>query len=149
MRAHHLKFVALALLLGIAAVALAANVHFINADAGRDGNDLEIDFKIAGLGDNQTITVTASCTATANYECINRGGKNPEAANKEQVIADLTVSGDFTSNKNGSVTGTLTFEPPPATLDCPGGQRLVLQSVTYDDVSVSAGGATEDIPGSF
>ena len=149
MRTHYRKFVALALVLGIAAVALAANVHFNSADAGRDGNDLEVDFKIVGLGNNETITVTASCTATANYECVNRGGNNPAAANKEQVIADLSVSGNFTSDKNGNVIGTLTIEPPPATLVCPGGQRLVLRSVTYDDVSVSAGGATEDIPGSF
>jgi len=150
MRTHHRKVVAVALLLGItAAVALAANVHFINADAERDDNDLVVSFKIAGLGDNELITVTASCTATANYECINRGGNNPAAANKEQVIADLSVSGDFRSDKNGSVTGELTIEPPPATLKCPGGQRLVLKSVTYEDVSVSAGGDTEDIPGTF
>ena len=113
MRTHHRKFVAVALILGItAAVALAANVHFINADAERDDNDLVVSFKIAGLGDNELITVTASCTATANYECINRGGNNPAAANKEQVIADLSVSGDFRSDKNGSVTGELTIEPP-------------------------------------
>ena len=150
MRNRHNKFVTMALILGIgAAVALAANVHFIDADAERQGNNLKVSFKIAGLGDNESITVTASCTATANYECINGGGKNPAAANKEQVIADLSVSGDFTSDKNGSVTGTLTINPPPATLDCPGGQRLVLQSVTYENVSVSAGGDTENIGGTF
>jgi len=124
-------------------------VHFNSASAARDDDDLVVKFKIAGLGDNETITVTAACTATANYECVNGGGKNPVAANKEQVIADLTVSGDFTSDKNGSVSGSLTIEPPPATLECPNGQRLVFRSVTYEDVSVSAGGDTEEIPGTF
>ena len=149
MRTHHLKFVALALILGATAVALAANVHFNSASAKLDEENLDVSFKISGLGNNQTITVTASCTATANYECINGGGKNPVAANKEQVIADLSVSGDFTSDKNGTVTGTLTIEPPPATLVCPNGQRLVFRSVSYDNVSVSAGSASEDISGSF
>jgi len=45
MRTHHRKFVAVALILGItAAVALAANVHFINADAERDDNDLVVSY---------------------------------------------------------------------------------------------------------
>src|SRR5829696_8690916 len=104
MRTHHLKFVALAVILGITAVVLAANVHFNSAGAKLDEENLDVSFKISGLGNNQTITVTASCTATANYECVNGGGKNPVAANKEQVIADLSVSGDFTSDKNGTVT---------------------------------------------
>jgi len=150
MRTRHIKFVAMALIIGItAAVAVAASVHFNKASAARQGNDLVVSFKISGLGDSQTITVTASCKATANYECINGGGKNPSASNKEQVIADLSVSGDFTSDKNGNVVGSLTINPPPATLDCPSGQKLVLQSVSYTNVSVSAGGATADISGTF
>jgi hypothetical protein len=150
MRTRHIKFVTMALILGItAAVALAASVHFIKSSAARQGNNLVVSFKIAGLGDNESITVTASCKATADYQCINGGGKNPSAANKEQVIADLSVSGDFTSDKNGSVNGTLTINPPPATLDCPNGQRLVLQSVKYENVSVAAGGDTANIPGTF
>ena len=149
MRTRHFKSVAVALILGITAVAFAANVHFINASASLDDDELDIKFKIAGLGDNESITVTGSCRATANYECINGGGKNPTAANKEQVIADLSVSGNFTSDKNGSVVGTLTVEPPPATLECPRGQRLTFVGVTYENVSVSAGGDTENIPGTF
>jgi hypothetical protein len=150
MRSRHTRFLAAALVLGVtAAIALGASAHFIKASAARQLNNLNVSFKIAGLGDNQTITVTASARATANYECINNGGKNPSAANKEQVIANVSVSGNFTSDKNGNVNGTLTITPPPSTLKCPSGQRLVLQSVSYDRVSVSGGGDTENIPGSF
>ena len=52
--------------------------------------------------------------------------------------------------KNGSVTGTLTLNPPPnTTLTCPGGQRVVLVSVAYTNVSVTGGGDTANIPGTF
>ena len=54
----------------------------------------------------------------------------------------VSASGDFTSGKNGSITGSLTLSPPPSTLDCPGGQREVLASVSYTNVQVSGGGDT-------
>src|SRR5256885_2146122 len=100
-------------------VAFAANAHFISASAKRQGTNLSVSFKIAGLGDTQTISVTASAKATAEYACINKGGKNPSAANKHQLSANVSVSGNFTSGKNGSVSGTLTITPPPHDLNCP------------------------------
>ena len=141
--------VALVALCTTAGVVLAANPHFNSASARRSGTNLTVSFKISGLGDNQTITVTASAKATAEYQCINNGGKNPSAANKQQVSANVSVSGDFTSGKNGSVNGTLTITPPPATLVCPPGQHLVLVSVKYENVKVSGGGDTASISGSF
>jgi len=138
--------------LALAAVpALAVNPHFTKASAAgpnADGN-LVVSFKIAGLGANETITVTTTGQASGQYACINRGGNHPQASNKEDFAGPVSASGDFTSDKNGNVTGTLTLTPPPTTLDCPGNQKLVLANVTYTGVSVSGGGDTATIPGTF
>ena len=57
----------------------------------------------------------------------------------------------LTSGKNGQITGCLTVDPPPTELTCPNGQRLVLVSVSYTNVSVSApaAGDCDTSPGTF
>ena len=151
-----LRLVAIAAVL-VAAIAFpgaatAQNAHFVRASAtGPDAaGNLAVNFKIAGLGDNQTITVTASADATAVYACQNNGGNFPSDPKKQQVSGPVSASGDFTSGKNGSVTDSLTLMPPASTLDCPGGQRDVLASVGYTNVAVSSPGVgTVTIPGTF
>jgi hypothetical protein len=132
----------------------AASPHFINCSASGVNSDgsLNVCFKIAGLGDNQTLTVTASATADAVYGCLNHGQQCPNAANKQEVKADVSASGQFTSGKNGQITACLTVDPPlPTTLTCPNGQTLVLVSVSYTNVKVTAPGAGEcdTSPGTF
>jgi hypothetical protein len=131
--------------------ALAQNPHFIRATAsGPDRNgDLTVNFKIAGLGANETITVTATADATAVYACRNNGGNFPSDPKKQEVSGPVSASGEFTSGKNGQITGSLTLSPPASTLSCPPGQRAVLVSVSYTNVQVSGGGDTESIPGTF
>ena len=121
----------------------AANAHFLKCSASGVNSDgsLNACFKIAGLGDNQLVTVTASAHADATYACRNNGQQCPNAANKVNVQADVGSSGTFPSGKNGTVTACLTVEPPPTSLTCPGGQKLVLVSVSYTNLSVSAPGA--------
>jgi hypothetical protein len=149
------RFVAMAALVGavaaISTIAFAANPHFIQASAsGPDAaGNLSVNFKIAGLGDNETITVTASANATAVYACQNNGGNFPSDPKKQTVSGPVSASGDFTSGQNGQITGSLTVSPPASTLTCPGGQRVVLASVSYTNVAVSGGGDTESIPGTF
>jgi hypothetical protein len=134
-----------------ASAAFAAAPHFISASAtGPDASgNLAVNFKIAGLGDNQTITVTASGDATAVYACQNNGGNFPADPKKTTVSGPVSASGDFTSGKNGQVTGSLTLSPPATTLTCPSGQHVVLVSVSYTNVQVSGGGDTATIPGTF
>jgi hypothetical protein len=131
--------------------ALAVNPHFTKASASgpNASGNLVVSFKIAGLGANETITVTTTGQASGQYACINRGGNHPQASNKEDFAGPVSASGDFTSDKNGNVTGSLTLTPPPTTLTCPGNQQLVLANVTYTDVSVSGGGDTAPISGTF
>lgn len=140
-----------AALLVMAAPAQADNPHFIRSGASGPDNagNLDVNFKIAGLGDNVTITVTASADATAVYACRNNGGNFPSDPKKTEVSGPVSASGQFTSGKNGQVSGSLTLNPPPTTLTCPSGQRRVLVSVSYTNVQVSGAGDTESIPGTF
>ncbi|MGW0625229.1 hypothetical protein [Streptomyces sp. NPDC002758] len=106
------------------APAFAASPHFIKASASGPDNlgNLSVNFKIAGLGDNATTTVTASADATATFACQNNGGNFPSDPKKTEVSGPVSASGAFTSGKNGQVTGSLTVMPPPTTLTCPGGR---------------------------
>jgi hypothetical protein len=142
------------LMLGVTA-ALAQNAHFVRASADvSNSGDLVASFKIAGLGDSETILVTLTADGTAQYACFNGGGKHPQATNKETVSGPVEASGEFTSGKNGQVTGSLTASPPSeGDFSCPPGQRLVLTYVQYTNVSLTAdtaeGTITADIPGTF
>ena len=131
----------------------AQNPHFLSCGASGVNSDgtLNVCFKIAGLGANESLTVTAGATADATYGCLNRGGQCPNAANKVNVQSNVSASGTFTSGKNGSIRASLTVDPPSTTLTCPGGQRLVLVSVSYTNVKVSAPGAGDcnTSPGTF
>ena len=132
--------------------ASAANAHFIYAKAsGPDrAGALLISFKIAGLGNNFTTTITVSGNASALYACRNRGGNFPSDPKKQQVSGPVANSGVFTSGKNGQITGSLRLTPPPSSLVCPSGQSVVLVWVTYTNVQVSAPVAgAQTIPGTF
>ena len=148
-----LTFTMVALVGFMATNARAQNPHFLRCGASGVNSDgsLDVSFTIAGLGSNQSIDVTASAHADATYACRNRGQQCPNAANKVNVQSDVSATGTFTSGKNGSIRASLTVDPPPATLRCPGGQTLVLVSVSYTNVSVSAPGAgdCETSPGTF
>jgi hypothetical protein len=141
-------------MLGLMAItAWAASPHFLRCSASGVNSDGTLNecFKVVGLGDNQTVTVTASAHADAVYACRNNGQQCPNAANKVNVQADVSATGTFTSGKNGQITACLTVDPPATTLTCPAGQRLVLVSVSYTNVSVSAPGAgsCNTSPGTF
>jgi hypothetical protein len=132
--------------------AAAASPHFITAGAAGPNSvgTLAVTFKIAGLGDAVTTTVTATAAASAVYACRNNGGNFPSDPRKQQVSGPVNTSGLFTSGKNGQLTGSLTVSPPAATLFCPSGQHIVLASVTYTNVSVSQPAAgTQSISGTF
>jgi hypothetical protein len=131
----------------------AQSPHFLKCSASGVNSDgtLNACFKIAGLGSNQSINVTASAHADATYACKNNGQQCPNAANKVNVQSDVSATGSFTSGKNGSISACLTVDPPDTLLTCPGGQKLVLVSVSYTNVSVSAQGASDcnPSPGTF
>lgn len=140
------------LALAIPAVVSADNPHFVSASAKLSGANLVVSFKEAGLGTNQLINYLATADATAVYECVNGGGKHPQATNKETVNGPVSAPGTFSSGKNGSVSASLTLTPPSAgSFTCPSGQTLMLYSVSYTNVAITdtTNNVSEPIPGTF
>ena len=152
MRKINKKFLFLMALM-VSVVALAQSPHFLKASASlaSDG-DLTVSFKEAGLGNNLLITYVASANTTAEYACINNGGKHPQAANKETVTEPVSATGTFSSGKNGTISQSLTLEPPgPGDFTCPSGQTLTFVSVSYSNVQITdtTNSVSQSIPGTF
>jgi len=129
-----------AALVGSAATAaFATSAHFISAKVTSVTSDsLTVSFKEAGLG-NSLNSVNISVTGTA--ECINNGGKHPQAENKTAEGA----SGTFNVS-NGQATGSLTMtatniSPPCSPQMTIAWTDIVITDTTFND-SVS-------IPGTF
>jgi len=128
----------------MAITVFAQNAHFMRCSSSVDASgNLSVSFWIAGLGSGASDTITATTTATATWGCLNGGQQCPNAANKftssEQLSGDLTV----TAGHNGSASGTITLSPTPPADFCPHGQKMVLISVTYGDVTLT-NSATSD-----
>jgi len=141
-------------MLAFAATASAASPHFIRVSASGPNNagQLTVSFKEAGLGDNQLISYVASADGSATYACINGGERHPQAQNKESFTGPVEASGTFSSGKNGTISQSLTLNPPgPGDFTCPPGQRRVLADVSYTNVAITdtTNNVTESIPGTF
>jgi hypothetical protein len=135
----------LALCLAVPA-AFADSPHFLSSSfaINSSNGNLECSFKEAGLGNTATsadITCTAA-TSEAVYQCFNNGGNHPKAGNKETVGGLVTNTQSFPV-RNGQTTGTVIVGPfSPGSFSCPSGQSLFLQSVCYDDITLSGEGVT-------
>ena len=123
-----------------AGAAIAASAHFVkgpDASLNTSAGSVTVSWKEAGLGDTTQVDYEASADGSARYQCVNHGGKCPAAANKQDVFGPVTSSGTFYSGKNGSITASLTIQPPASTLDCPGSQVLKLVSVSYTNIALA------------
>ena len=124
------------------ATAFAQSPHFIHtaqvSGIGTDGT-ISVSFKEAGLGSDQLITYALGGSFVADYGCVNHGGNHPSASNKTAQSGNIAVTGTFSSGKNGSISGTLSFTPPaPDTvLSCPGNQVAVLADISYSGLSLT------------
>ena len=141
---------------------LLASPHFISASVVNaaptaipgeftlSSQNLTVAFKEAGLAANTLIDYELTATANVTYESVNNGNNHPQASNKEQLVSEVTEPGQFSSGKNGNVTGSLTVSPPPSTLTIPSGQSLQLQ-VTYTNIKLFDTTKHEeiDVPGSY
>ena len=119
--------------LAFAGTALAAP-HFQSASSSvNNSGALVVNFDERGLG-NGNIDYVLTADASAVYACINGGGNHPQAANKETVQGQVTAGGSF-EPKNGRIVASLATGPLSAgDFSCPGGQRLVLASVSYTNI---------------
>jgi hypothetical protein len=121
-------------------LAWADSPHFVGKVTSQllANNNVQVCWKEAGLGNNQTIDYLASAQATATFVCVNNGGQCPNAANKKTVNGPVTTPGTFTSGKNGSISQCLTLNAPGAGgFSCPGGQTVTLSQVTFTDIAIA------------
>jgi hypothetical protein len=123
-------------------VALATSgAHFFHdtTDSIADNGALSIHIDEAGVGQQQVNYTLDIVTATANYACINGGGKNPSAVNK-RTFQSSVASGFAETPQNGRVDVTTSINGTPLSSDgfsCPSGQTLVLASVSYSGITLT------------
>ena len=135
---HRIVFLALGLI--VMGVTLAANPHFVRGPTAtlNNSNDAVISWKEAGLGDTISIDYIASADVSGLYQCVNRGGNCPAAANKQEFHGPVFAAGTFVSGKNGQITASLTLQAPDPTLNCPGNQRVELVHVTFSNIALES-----------
>jgi hypothetical protein len=132
----HRILIALVTLLFLA-VAFAQNPHFIYATSTLNPDaSLTVDFKEAGLGNNQNINYILEADGVATYACQNHGGNFPKDPKKIDQAATLEGTGTFSSGRNGQITASLTVgpPPPPSPSNCKGNQVEVLLAVSYTNI---------------
>jgi hypothetical protein len=98
-----------------------------------------VHFRETGLGNtpDDTVEYRLSAHADAVYACQNNGGNFPSDPKKTAVSADVQTDASF-APQNGNVEADLTIFPPPNTaLTCPGGQHVVLVSITYSNLMLT------------
>jgi polyisoprenoid-binding protein YceI len=116
--------------LAMAAVAVAASPHFIGTPTiTQSGNSLVVNFKVAGLGNVPSASFTLSGPVTVSSRCYTKSNNKPQAANKQETI-NVSSTKTFPV-RNGQTTGSFTITPL-STLTCPPGQRVVVESVSYN-----------------
>ena len=120
------------LALALPAWAAAPQFHAATSSVNNAGA-LVVNFDERGLG-NENIDYTLTADATALYACLNRGGKHPQAANKEAFEGQVSGGGSF-EPKNGRVVASLATGPLLAPqFTCPSGQNRVLAAVSYTNI---------------
>lgn len=140
----HRKLAALTALATALSPAWAVSPHFVSATGtvAVDGS-LIINFKEAGLGDNQRIDYTMTTTASATYACYNKGSNQVNGQPYRVPDQAASASGSLYSGRNGSITGSFDVDPPSPqladqVLKCTEtGKTLCLSSVSYSDTTLT------------
>ncbi len=130
LRLFSLIFIALLL---AAPVALAANPHFVSIDPSiANSGSLQVKFKEAGLGANQSILYLLRANGSAVWGCKDKSGNifNIQPAFSMPIEKRTTL----TASKNGSISATVTLAAPrPAALTCAAPAQAFLLSVQYNN----------------
>jgi hypothetical protein len=114
------------------AMAGAPKFHAASSSVANDGS-LVVSFDERGLG-NENVDYTLTADGVATFACFNGGGKNPSAANKQDVNIEVSEGESF-EPKNGRVSADLSsLAPSPGDFSCPNGQRLRLAAVSYTNI---------------
>jgi hypothetical protein len=125
------------ILLLAATTVLAGSPHFVGRiSIERDGNNLTVSGKEAGLGNETQVHIVV----TGDAQCINPGGNHPQAGNKESFSAE----GDFPV-QNGKALFSLTlvaaFQP-----NCTPPMSVVWTNIVVSDAEH---GISQSFPGPY
>jgi hypothetical protein len=126
---------------GAASALAAANFKSSSFTVNNQGQ-LVCSGDVSGLGNVSSTPATCTGSSSADYQCINNGGKNPAAGNKSTSTGTVSDT-ESVPVHNGRTQPTLTVSPAgPGSFSCPGGQTLFLVSACYSDITFSVGDAT-------
>lgn len=129
----------------VAGPALAANPHVVKGpDVTVSDTSLTVTASIAGLGNVDEATFNLDGTVEVFSRCYNKGGNKPQADNKQETITVAEAETFPVRNGRTNVSFEIT---PLSTLTCPGNQRVVIESLTWDLV-LSGQGLSVPITGS-
>lgn len=128
-------FACAALAFWAAPASATSGAHFFATTGSVDSSGaLVVSWDEAGVGQQQ-VNYVLTADSTATYACINGGGNHPKAANKATVSGPLTSPSVGFLPQNGRVRGSISVGPISAgSFSCPGGQTLVLASVSYTNI---------------
>jgi hypothetical protein len=108
-------------------------------------------FTEAGLGSNTGVNYLLQTSVTATFGCVNNGSQNPKATNKTTVTEPVTASATLSSDKNGSVSGSVVVDTssvgPPSGFSCPSGQTEEALSATFAENTLKD--LTNDVSATF
>lgn len=109
--------------------------HFLFADSSvTAGGALAVDFKEAGLGNNQNIDYELTGDVSGTFGFLNKGG-NLVQGDPWLFTGTTLAEGTFSSGKNGQVTATLTSEVPEVNLKQPRGRGWTLvMDISYTNL---------------
>jgi hypothetical protein len=126
---------------GAATASAAANFKSQSFSVNNQGQ-LVCSFDVSGLGNVSATPGSCTATSSADYQCINNGGKNPAAGNKRTVTGAVGTEVTIPVH-NGRAQGDIIVNPAgPGDFTCPSGQTRFLVSACYTDISLTVGGAT-------
>jgi hypothetical protein len=112
------------------ALALSSGSHYnTEPTATISGNALTVSGTAQGLGNIGSVNISLTGTINVSSRCYTKSGNKPQAANKQEAI-NVDQTGTFAA-RNGSASFSFSVSPL-STLTCPGGQHVVIESVTYD-----------------
>ena len=130
--------VALVATAAVAGAIAASKPSFLRAPSAQLGSPkVIIKWTEVGLGLVDSVDYTATTTAAARFQCVNRGNNCPAASNKEDVLVELTVGGRFDVDKNGRISDSLTILAPESTLVCPGNQVVSVVRVVFTEITLT------------
>jgi hypothetical protein len=108
----------------------ADSVHIVGTPSVTVGtNSATFTASVAGLGSVSSVSLTLQGQVNVSSRCYTKSGNKPQAANKQETI-NVNDTESFPV-RNGRTNASFTVSPI-STLQCPGGQHVVIESFTYN-----------------